>query len=49
MGLVFQYFFTIGVGVGFGLLIGAGLPLVIFFKIRGKSWTFLTRNNQQRR
>lgn len=49
MGLVFQYFFTIGVGVGFGLMIGAGLPVVIYFKFRGKTWNFSNKNNRTNR
>ena len=49
LGLVFQYFFTIGVGVGFGLLVGAGLPVVIFLKIRRKTWNFSNRNNRTSR
>jgi hypothetical protein len=44
LGLVFQYFFTIGVAVGFGLGVGVGIPTLIILKIRGAKWKLLNRN-----
>lgn len=37
--LVFNYFFAVGAGIGLGLLVAIGLPVVIYTKITGvKSW-----------
>jgi hypothetical protein len=45
LNLVFQYFFTIGVSVGLGFVIGVGVPVLIYFKFRGfKSWFSGSKN-----
>lgn len=49
IGLVFQYFFTIGVAVGFGLVVGLGVPIALYLKLRGKSWAFLQKNSRTNR
>jgi hypothetical protein len=49
LNLVFQYFFTIGVSVGLGLVIGAGLPILIIIKFRGfKNWFSKDKNIRNR-
>lgn len=45
--LVFKYFFSVGSGLGLGLLISIGLPIVIYLKFRGrKPWQ---KTNQKSR
>lgn len=38
--LVFKYFFAVGSGVGAGLLITVGVPLLIYRKFKGGMFTW---------
>jgi len=51
LNLVFQYFFTAGAGVGAGLIITIGLPMMIYQKMkegRGKTWKYGKKGAIQR-
>lgn len=36
--LVFNYFFAVGAGIGLGLLVTVGLPVLAYTKWGAKSW-----------
>lgn len=40
LNLVFQYFLAAGAGIGFGLILTIGIPLLIYKKVRGGSATW---------
>lgn len=43
--LVFNYFFAVGAGIGLGVLVAVGLPILIYTKIMGvKSWRSVAKN-----
>lgn len=46
MQLVFQYFFSVGLGVGFGLTLSVLAPIAIYKKFGGKSVWLGRRNNK---
>lgn len=45
MQLVLQYFFSVGLGVGFGLTVSVLVPIALYKKFGGKAWRG-KRNNK---